>query len=537
MRRAVGVLVAVVTLIVAGSAAEVRDTSTRLVAFASCDEMVREVRAAAVPIRVGGGPGEVALPAATSDAAVAAASREGAGHSSTNHSGTNNHEAGVEEPDLVQTDGRRVVTVADGRLRVIDAATRTVTSTVDVPGGPLSDLLLDGNRVLLVAQSELTMIDISGPARAVGSLAVSGRYLDARLVDGRVRIVVHSTPPPFPVYPHDALPRYTYSTGGVVHEQGPLVDCGRIYRSSRPAGAILTVLTVDMAGELRTGEPVAIAADGNTVYGTERNLYVASTGADRTEIHQFDIAGPGPARYVASGSVPGALLNQYSMSEYDGRLRVATTTGADNTVTVLERRETVLAPVGSLGGLGKGERIYAVRFLGPTGYVVTFRETDPLYTLDLGDPAAPRATGELKITGYSAYLHSVGPDRLLGVGQEADQQGRVLGLQVSLFDVGDAARPARLTQYRIAGDMAQVESDSHAFLYWQPSGLLVLPTHTDALVLRLAGDAFTEVGTIGHSTPVLRSLVIGSALWTVSQDGIQIHDATRLTPLGSIVFG
>ncbi|OON33252.1 hypothetical protein BSA16_01360, partial [Micromonospora sp. Rc5] len=86
-------------------------------------------------------------------------------------------------------------------------------------------------------------------------------------------------------------------------------------------------------------------------------------------------------------------------------------------------------------GLGRGERIHSVRYLGPTGHVVTFRRTDPLYTLDLTDPAAPRVTGELKITGYSAYLHPAGPGRLLGVGQEADADGRAQGLQVSLFDV------------------------------------------------------------------------------------------------------
>ena len=155
--------------------------------------------------------------------------------------------------------------------------------------------------------------------------------------------------------------------------------------------------------------------------------------------------------------MPGWLINQYAMSEWDGRLRLATTTqptgrpdrqgrvlGATCSTAPLRR-------VGHLDGLGKGERIYAVRFVGPTGYVVTFRQTDPLYMVDLRDPAAPKLTGELKINGYSAYLHPAANGRLIGLGQEANDDGRVSGLQVSLFDVADPAHPTRLSQYAVAG--------------------------------------------------------------------------------------
>src|SRR5690606_29531157 len=132
-------------------------------------------------------------------------------------------------------------------------------------------------------------------------------------------------------------------------------------------------------------------------------------------------------RYVAAGTVPGWLLNQYALSEYDGHLRVATTvatdpsnpTGTESGVYVLRQSGDDLVTVGSVGGLRRTEQIYAVRFLGPTGYVVTFRQTDPLYTIDLRDPTAPQLVGELRITGYSSYLHPVADDRLLGVGQEA----------------------------------------------------------------------------------------------------------------------
>src|SRR5262249_61306145 len=124
------------------------------------------------------------------------------------------------------------------------------------------------------------------------------------------------------------------------------------------------------------------------------------------------------------------MINQYSMSEWEGKLRVATRLGqawnqtakAESTVYVLDGS---LREVGHVGGMGKGERIYGVRFVGPTGYVVTFRQTDPLYVVDLRDPATPRVTGELKINGYSAYLHPAGNGRLIGVGRSADDKGGV----------------------------------------------------------------------------------------------------------------
>ena len=259
----------------------------------------------------------------------------------------------------------------------------------------------------------------------------------------------------------------------------------------------------------------------------------------RTEIYQFDTGGPGRPRYVAAGSVPGTPVNQYALSEWQGHLRVATTretargTTSESAVHVLTRRGDRLAQTGVVAGLGRGERIYAVRFLGDTGYVVTFRQTDPLYALDLTDPAAPRVTGELKITGWSAYLHPVPGGRLLGVGQEADSRGRALGLQVSLFDVHDPARPARLARYHVPESMSTVEYDPHAFLFEPATGLLALPLGTGSIrLLTVADRDITEVGTVDHGNhQALRSLLVGGELWTVSEAGLRVTDPTTARSL------
>jgi hypothetical protein len=342
--------------------------------------------------------------------------------------------------------------------------------------------------------------------------------------------------------------------------------------------SMLTVLTFDLAAPgLRDGAPVSVVADGDTVYSNGTSLYVASDQRWRsqpparpdgpapqvdggTEIYKFAISGSGRPRFAAAGSVAGWLINQYAMSEWEGHLRVATTTdGADqqapseSAVYVLAERDGQLVQTGSVGGLGRTERIHSVRFTGPIGYVVTFRQTDPLYTLDLRDPAAPAVLGELKITGYSAYLHPLGDGRLIGVGQAADRQGRTLGTQVSLFDVSDLAEPVLLATHHIGSGQSEAEFDPHAFLWWPAERLLVIPLVTwsgqqrpaaGALVLEVGAAGFAERGVISHPQPVdwqrsseiRRSLVVGSTLWTVSDLGLQANALSTLEQTGWVGF-
>ncbi len=305
-----------------------------------------------------------------------------------------------------------------------------------------------------------------------------------------------------------------------------------------------------------------------------------------TGLYKFDISGPGRPVYEASGTVPGWLLGtsgtaQYALSEWHGALRVATTTEGASTggggqpsvsaVYVLEQTGDVLTVVGKVGGLGQGEQIYAVRFAGPAGYVVTFRQTDPLYTLDLSDPAQPRVAGELLLSGYSAYLDPIDATHVIGVGQDANALGQTQGTQISLFDVSDPAAPVRLAVYRLQFGHSEAEFDPHAFLYWPASRLLVIPVQlpsaalpqpdpgpvpvpqagqtplwpsSEAVVLHVGDHTFTRLGTITHPAipgavangQIRRSLVTGAALWTLSDVGLKASDLTSLTPLGWVPF-
>ncbi|MEU1763041.1 beta-propeller domain-containing protein [Micromonospora sp. NPDC005686] len=600
----------------------------RLVAFDSCDEALRQLHTAAKAAvgPWGLGPGTSYMRQFSMEDSGA---KDASSASAPAFSGTNVHEAGVDEPDLVKTDGRRIVTVTRGELSVVDVATRRVTGRVTLDptaerfSGDEASLLLHGDRALVllragwvtmgtvpggraapgaVAQARLVLVDLAGSPRIAGEYRMDGRLVDARQVGATARVVISSGHRL--VFPQpgkrrsdaqriaankavidkatldDWLPRYEVSDGARTVGSGR-VGCDRVSRPAEFSGAsMVTVLSFDMgAPALGAGDPVTVFADGDTVYGTGAHLYVASdqrwrtwrggpseAGDARTEIFQFDTGAATP-RYVAAGSVPGWLIGQYALSEWDGHLRVATTTGdtwirgrsSQSGVYVLRTEGATLNQVGAVTGLGKGERIFAVRFLGGTGYVVTFRQTDPLYGLDLRDPATPRVTGELKINGYSSYLHPAGDGRLIGVGQDATDRGRVTGTQVSLFDVADPARPARLAQHHVAGGWSEAESDPHAFLYWAPERLIVLPVNRPGVVadraesakgtrsggvlaLRIGDKGFTVAGAVDHPaapadggewTSIRRSLMVDGVLWTVSDAGLK---ATALPGMATVAW-
>lgn len=616
--------------------------AVRLVAYNGCDDLLAGLRAKAAE-NVGpwgfGGPQIMYMEDAS-------AARQQKVAQTPDHSTTNTHEAGVDEPDLVKTDGDRVYTVSGGTLRIIDTATRKVTASLDLsgadePGYAPADLLVSGERALVLFQggggpamergfapsgeTRYVLVDLAGKPKVLGTIKPEGAHVDARMVGSTVRFVTRSQPDITFPQTRDQVPEaertrinqqavrrapleswlpeieITDASGAVRKESVP---CERVSHPAAYTGtSLLTLHTLDLSQGLTAAgsTPIGLAADGDIVYGTGQSLYVASNPRwwfpiqpvvieeteptpsgkepavppatepvpvkptptptvppEETEVHRFDVSKPGAPSYVVSGKVPGRLLNQYSLSEHDGHLRVATTfTSADGATSVSGVHvlaTDTLAEVGRVGGLGEGERIYSVRFIGPVGYVVTFRQVDPLYTLDLRDPAKPAVTGELKITGYSAYLHPSGDGRLIGIGQEASDKGRTLGTQVSLFDVRDPAAPRRLSQLFQKESGSEAEWDPHAFLYWPKTGTAVIPLssygdgvqRSGAMVLKITDAEVSQVGMIEHPADrnsayppgIQRSMIIGDSIWTFSYAGAQVNDAATLDrqawiPLGS----
>ena len=513
-------------------------------------------------------------------------------------SGTNVQVVGVDEPDIVKTDGNRILAVAQGRLHYVDVSgdRPQYSGGVDLVGesgsGWGQEIFIRGDRAIVfstsyadrlepVAASDLDgdhviaedvifrgspvaliqEVDLSDPSsmEVVSELRVEGQYLSARSVGDVVWTSLSSYPAQFQfVYPSGSaaeeaserankqiaatadlgawLPGYRFD-GPDGTRAGLLPECDQLYTPAEFSGfTVLSVLSFNLAEPLGTVDAASVLADGQTLYGSGQSMYLAGSSPVWTEpvddgssdvivpeprewntaVHKFSVSADGPARYEASGTVPGHLLNQFSMDEHNGYFRVATTIGepwnsetSESQVAVLEQQGRTLTEVGKVDDLGRGERIFSVRFAGDIGYVVTFRQVDPLYVLDLSDPSSPSVAGELKIPGFSTYLHPLGDGLLVGVGQDADDTGRTRGAKVSLFDVSDPAAPTELDVIVFPDGYSEAEWDHRAFLYWAPEEMVAIPlTRYDyddsdesffgAVALRVNRDGVAEIDRVSH---------------------------------------
>ena len=259
-----------------------------------------------------------------------------------------------------------------------------------------------------------------------------------------------------------------------------------------------------------------------------------------THIHKFHLNDGEQPEYVSSGSVSGWIYDQFAMSEYDGYLRVATTDFNDwwfsdnedeeepgnNLFVLRDDNKGQLRQAGEVTGMAPGERIYATRMMGERAYMVTFEQIDPLFTIDLSNPQAPEVVGELKIPGYSAYLHPIDEDHLLAVGVDGDDDGNLGGVAISVFDVSDFANPTLAHKYVIDSDgwsWSEALYDHHAFTFHRDvlsipaysydysdgdysyfSGILSFSVDTD--------QGVAEIGRVNHRDLVQQSQCLYS-LW------------------------
>ena len=444
--------------------------------------------------------------------------------------------ARIDLPDVVDPElllvGDSVVVVggdqeADGspgtrilRVDVSDLDEPTVTDTLTVDAELLS-ARQHGTTVRWVTRTGLPDLDFARPGRRAGS---QDRALERNLERVRGTEV------------DDWLPHVTTFAEDGTATTERLVECDEVALPGSPGEAdgttpgTVAVVGLDASTRLAglgDADAVGVAVGTDLVYASTDRLYLATSGAptgccwtvDRalpggpsgwpvggwsgtSEVHELELAGTA-ATYVASGEVDGTIRDRWSMDEHDGVLRVAvgpsSETGDFSSIVTLRRDGGRLQEIGRVDRIGPREEIEAVRWFGDLALVVTFRRVDPLYTVDLSDQTAPRVVGELKVPGYSAYLHPLGPHRLLGLG-EGPVAGRRWGAQTSLFDLADLAAPRRLDvlDHRV-GTRHVAATDPRAFT-WLPgqrTGLSVVTRGYGARtgwlsILRLDDGVITE---------------------------------------------
>jgi hypothetical protein len=340
-----------------------------------------------------------------------------------------------------------------------------------------------------------------------------------------------------------------------------------------------------------------IVSNWSLIYASTDTLLIAEPAQDwwwyydtedldeATNIHRFDISSPGEAVYTGSGRVNGTVLSQFSLSEYEGYVRVATTTGqwnrwwvespppTENHVNVLGGDDK-LDIVGQIDGIAVDETIWSARFMGEKAFLTTARIIDPLWTIDLSDPANPHIIGSLEVPGVSTYLHPIADDRLLTIGLGGDETGFDGSIKVSLFDVSDFANPVLKSTYTLSaveGDdwsswgSSEATYQHKAFQYWAPRKLLAVPLSTSrykcaddyycdyeyvsklALITVDVDQGLSLYGNIDHSSfynsdpssywcyqDIRRSIFMGDYLYAMSDRGITASDLDSLNQTASL---
>jgi uncharacterized secreted protein with C-terminal beta-propeller domain len=510
---------------------------------------------------------------------------------------TNTQEAGVDEADIVETDGNYLYILRNDELIIADAdpaANLKIVSRTKLDSYA-SGIYLDGDRVTVLSdtggyvyyrggglglpvqlidiasndiisppeyqkpQVEVTVFDVTDRANPskVSTTKLDGSLADSRVIDGRLYLVVQNyltAPTPKTTktgdkefYESEAsyrarleaggvnemIPGYTTDAAGAAN--GSLINAPNVYVHGVDRLDTTTVALINLRDPAPApiSTTAVIGANGQ-VYASQDNLYLAGYGTgwhltgNNTELFKFGL-GMEQVSLEASGTVEGAIPNRFGMDEEGEFFRVVTTQALINKqssgVSVLDQIGDDLSVVGQVKDLGIDESLFSARFIGDRGYLTTFRQVDPLFTIDLSEPTAPKLAGELTIPGFSNYLQPIGEDYLLGLGQAADETGRATNLELSLFNVSDPAKPTRVATYDFDARWSIATYDPHAFAYFAEQGMLAIPINDGKLaVLHVdLAKGFTSLGTIDHgaASAAQRAVRIGSDLFSVGTDDVR----------------
>ncbi len=541
---------------------------------------------------------------------------------SVDHSSTNTQVAGVDEADIIKTDGRYIYQVAQAAVRISQAYPATdlqLISSIDLTEQGISpvDLFIDGDRLLVIGQSTghyhsdvrfgeavdgasklasgimptpphywqqkscALVYDIADRThpKLTRTVELGGNYLTARKVDSRVVLLANQ-----PLYGNPIEPSYRDSTAGEDVQKLALSQVE--YFPERQGSSYLLTAVFDLRSDEDPASVAAYLGAGDNVHMSESNLYVATSRwwTNESNVYKLHLS-DNKLTFQARGTVPGHLLNQFSMDEWSNAFRVATTYDqngqTENGVYILDEAMTV---IGQLTAIAPGERIYSARFTGERGYLVTFEQVDPLFVLDLSDHRHPSILGALKIPGFSTYLHPLDDNHLLGIGRDTmvvedkDIWGKVVstrvlekGLKLAIFDVTDLNNPKEQSKVLLGGRGSQSEAlyNHKAVLYSQSKQLLALPVQLTAtaaddlsygptvfqgaVVYSIGAEqGFVELGRISHLTAdelqklgyhgyaeeaqIRRLLYIEENLYAISGRNITVHELATTKQIAGITL-
>ena len=518
---------------------------------------------------------------------------------STDYSTTNVQVKGVDEADIVKTDGKYLYILSKSKVIVLVAypvEEARVLSTIEVGENPI-EIFVNGDRLvvfegrwndpvpmpLLMPRKypQETAIKIYGVSDRenpilIKEINLSGAYFGSRMIGDHIYVIVN-----MPVGFDDnviILPQISSDC-----KSRTIAPTEIYYFDNVDGPQIFSIIAaIDVQSGLEMDERVYLTTQANNMYVSLNNIYITYTKGSyigvrgfeevetKTVVNKISIAN-GKITYKYQAEVPGQVLNQFSMDEYKGYFRIATTSGefwgnsARNNVYILGEN---LRRVGELEGLAPGERIYSARFMGNRVYLVTFKKVDPLFVIDLANPANPKVLGALKIPGYSDYLHPYDETHIIGVGKDTvdAKEGDFAyyqGVKVALFDVTYPENPKEISKYVIGerGTDSYALSDHRAFLFSKAKNLLVIPIslveggqHTwqgayafeisasaglvpKARITHSDGNVQPGKGYDGASNYVMRSLYIDQVFYTISEGLVKMNELPGFGEIKTVKLG
>lgn len=549
---------------------------------------------------------------------------------------TNIQVEGVDEADIVKTDGEYIYSLSNNNVVIVKAyppQNAEVFSKIKIRGR-IKEIFINKDKLVVFGEdymyfddtikeknikktgeeimpilpprdyhmSFIAIYDISDRKnpKLVKDVKIKGLYYNSRMIENYVYVIVND----YDIYYSDEAMLPTFIEDGEINT----IDVENIYYKDVPSSNYhyIEIYSINLQN-YKINNKVYLMPSAETTYVSQNNIYLAyrnnevklqtpgkptpfnelinlEPNIDRTKIEKFRI-NDGDVEHIASGDVPGHLLNQFSLDEYNGNLRVATTIGevsrtndiTSNNIYVLDEDLDI---IGEEEGLAPGEKIYSARFMGGRVYLVTFKKVDPLFVIDLSNPRDPEVIGKLKIPGYSDYLHPYDSNHIIGIGKEAieAEEGDFAwyqGLKIALFDVSDPENPKEISKVEIGdrGTDSYALRDHKAFLFDKKKELLVIPVtlaeidrtkyvnvpayqfgefvFQGAYVFNInLNEGIKERGKITHieddrlfkksgfywnsSYDVKRSLYIEKALYTISDNVIKINNLSDLEELNKV---
>lgn len=506
---------------------------------------------------------------------------------STDHSTTNVQVQGVDEGDLVKTNGKYIFYCKNSKISIVDVETEKVISVIEYKNDMPQEMYLKENKLIVIlykdtkkvynysrnAKLKIIQYDISNPKELINQreIEVEGNLLSSRMIDNMVYIVSNKYIYSDLITDEEKLKPVYKDTA--IGEEEKCVSYNDIYYFPEMTSACYMLVTgFDISNTSKPANMQTYLGCGEDIYASTENLYVTCRNyeesensrmqyyySEKTKVYKFSLK-DGNTEYEADAIVPGYIDNQFSMDEYNGYFRIATTYNSKdsnyeevNNLYVLDKDMKL---VGQIENLAPKESIHAVRYMGDKAYVVTFEQIDPLFVIDLSDPTKPKVLGELKIPGYSEYLHPYDETHIIGFGRDTETDGKFVknaGFKMALFDVSDLSKPKEISSVIIgdAGTYSELIDNHKALLFSKEKNIIAFPitikekqndskyysktTFNGALIYGVSlTEGFKERKRVESETSIDRVIYVGNKMYTLSENDIKIIDINAMEEIGKI---